>query len=48
MGSGRLEEIFGQLGIATPTDECEGMKGLIREGEEMITARATLLSGTRD
>ena len=35
----RLEEIFGQLGIATPTHECEGMKGLIREGEEMITAQ---------
>ena len=32
----RLEEIFGQVGITATSETCEGMKGLIREGEEMI------------
>jgi ferritin-like metal-binding protein YciE len=34
----RLEEIFGQLGIAVPTEHCEGMEGLLREGEQVIAA----------
>ena len=31
----RLEEIRGQIG-STMSDECEGMRGLIKEGEEVI------------
>jgi ferritin-like metal-binding protein YciE len=33
----RLEEIRGQIGSAL-TEECDGMKGLIAEGEETISA----------
>jgi ferritin-like metal-binding protein YciE len=33
----RLEEIRGQIG-STQTDTCEGMKGLIEEGEETVSA----------
>ena len=32
----RLEEIRGQVGTSA-SDECEGMRGLIREGEEILT-----------
>jgi ferritin-like metal-binding protein YciE len=32
----RLEEAFSQLGISPPSEECEGMKGLIKEGEKLI------------
>jgi ferritin-like metal-binding protein YciE len=32
----RLEEIRGQLGSMT-TDQCEGMKGLIEEGKEILS-----------
>jgi ferritin-like metal-binding protein YciE len=35
----RLEDIFGQLGTSMPTEPCEAMEGLIREGEEIIAAR---------
>jgi ferritin-like metal-binding protein YciE len=31
----RLDEIRGQLG-STASDECEGMRGLIKEGDEII------------
>jgi ferritin-like metal-binding protein YciE len=33
----RLEEIRGQIG-STSSEECEGMRGLIEEGQEVITA----------
>jgi ferritin-like metal-binding protein YciE len=33
----RLEDIRGQLGL-TSSDQCEGMKGLIQEGEKVIAA----------
>ena len=33
----RLEEIRGQIGIST-TETCDGMKGLISEGEETVQA----------
>jgi ferritin-like metal-binding protein YciE len=33
----RLEEIRGQLGVGT-ADECEGMRGLIEEGDQVIAA----------
>jgi ferritin-like metal-binding protein YciE len=42
----RLEEIFGQIGITRPTVECEGMKGLIREGDELISMQGD--SNVRD
>ncbi len=32
----RLERIFGQLGERAGGHECEGMKGLIKEGREML------------
>jgi ferritin-like metal-binding protein YciE len=34
---GRIEEIFGQLGKAQPTVTCKAMKGLIAEGDEIIS-----------
>jgi ferritin-like metal-binding protein YciE len=33
---GRLEEVFKQLGMAARGKPCEGMKGLIEEGEEVM------------
>src|SRR5947208_7818135 len=35
----RLEEIFGQAGVIRSPETCMGMQGLIREGQEMITAQ---------
>ena len=35
----RLEKIFGQLGIDPKRETCDAMKGLIAEGEEMISAK---------
>jgi ferritin-like metal-binding protein YciE len=32
----RLEKIFGQLGEPVPPDTCEGMKGLLAEGEKIM------------
>jgi ferritin-like metal-binding protein YciE len=34
----RLDEIIAGLGRAVPMEICEGMRGLIREGEEFVTA----------
>jgi ferritin-like metal-binding protein YciE len=34
----RLEEIFTQTGIVKATTRCEGMAGLIKEGEEVLSA----------
>jgi ferritin-like metal-binding protein YciE len=34
----RLDDIIGGLGGAVPTEICEGMRGLIREGEEIVDA----------
>jgi ferritin-like metal-binding protein YciE len=34
----RLEEIRGQLGLQT-SDECEGMRGLIEEGDQIVAAQ---------
>jgi ferritin-like metal-binding protein YciE len=33
---GRLEEIFGQLGTEVPDETCEGMRGLLAEGEKIM------------
>jgi len=33
----RLEEIFGQIGTSAGGETCEGMEGLIKEGEETIS-----------
>jgi len=35
----RLEEVFGQLGISASGETCEGMRGLIKEGEKTISAQ---------
>jgi ferritin-like metal-binding protein YciE len=35
----RLEQIFGELGQRPHRETCEAMKGLIREGEEMVQAK---------
>jgi ferritin-like metal-binding protein YciE len=35
----RIEQAFSQLGITPPTEECEAMKGLIKEGEKVIQAQ---------
>jgi ferritin-like metal-binding protein YciE len=35
----RLEEIFGQAGIPIEAKTCAAMQGLIREGQEVITAQ---------
>ena len=32
----RVEEALGELGVKNPTEVCQGMKGLIAEGEEML------------
>jgi ferritin-like metal-binding protein YciE len=34
----RLDEIFGQLGTQSGKETCEGMQGLIREGEKIVQA----------
>jgi ferritin-like metal-binding protein YciE len=34
----RLEEIFRGRGMSAPSEHCEGMEGLIEEGEEVVTA----------
>jgi hypothetical protein len=33
-----LEEVLGQLGIMSPTEQCEAMEGLIAEGKEIMEA----------
>jgi len=35
---GRLQEIIASVDFAVPTEECEAMKGLIAEGEKVISA----------
>lgn len=35
----RLESIFSQIGVEPRREACEAMKGLIAEGEEMISAK---------
>jgi ferritin-like metal-binding protein YciE len=35
----RLEQIFGQIGQEPTRETCEAMKGLVREGAEMIDAK---------
>jgi ferritin-like metal-binding protein YciE len=32
----RLENIFEQLGVATPNEQCKGMQGLVEEGEQIV------------
>jgi ferritin-like metal-binding protein YciE len=32
----RLDEIFGQIGKSIPSETCQAMQGLIKEGEEII------------
>jgi ferritin-like metal-binding protein YciE len=35
----RLEQIFGDVGVTSPSEFCEGMEGLIREADEIIAAK---------
>lgn len=35
----RLEEAFSQLGTTIPKDHCEGMEGLLKEGDQIIAAQ---------
>lgn len=35
----RLEEAFSQLGTTIPKDHCEGMEGLLKEGDQIIAAK---------
>jgi ferritin-like metal-binding protein YciE len=35
----RISEIFGEIGASPAGETCEGMKGLIREGEEVLAAQ---------
>jgi ferritin-like metal-binding protein YciE len=37
----RLEEIIGSVDFRVPAEECEGMKGLIAEGEKVINEDGT-------
>ena len=34
----RLERLFSDLGMPTPTEPCKAMRGLIAEGEDVLTA----------
>ncbi len=35
----RLEEVFTTVGVSPPTEHCEGMEGLLREGEKIMAAQ---------
>src|SRR5205823_2473449 len=35
----RLEQIFGELGVGSPSEYCQGMEGLLKEGEEVVAAQ---------
>jgi ferritin-like metal-binding protein YciE len=35
----RISDIFGELGVSPSGEKCEGMEGLIREGEQALTAQ---------
>ncbi|MGH7475647.1 MAG: ferritin-like domain-containing protein [Longimicrobiales bacterium] len=35
----RLEQVFEKLGLSPERDDCEAMKGLIKEGREVVKAR---------
>jgi ferritin-like metal-binding protein YciE len=34
----RLERVFSDLGMPTPTEQCKAMRGLIAEGDEVVNA----------
>jgi ferritin-like metal-binding protein YciE len=36
----RLDQIFKNLGIAAEGEKCEAMKGIVREGEELMSKKA--------
>jgi ferritin-like metal-binding protein YciE len=40
----RIDEAITTLGIATSNEECKGMKGLIEEGEEIISAEGDAMA----
>jgi ferritin-like metal-binding protein YciE len=34
----RLDQVFAQVGIASSAEQCEAMEGLLKEGEEVLSA----------
>jgi ferritin-like metal-binding protein YciE len=40
----RLQDLIPTLGTAVPTETCEGMKGLLEEGERIVTAQGDPLA----
>jgi len=37
----RVKEALGEIGVSSPTEVCQGMKGLIAEGEKLMHEEAT-------
>jgi ferritin-like metal-binding protein YciE len=35
---GRVKEALSEIGVGSPTEVCQGMRGLIAEGEEMLSS----------
>ena len=35
----RLQQIFGEVGITSPSEHCKGMEGLLKEGDEIASAQ---------
>ena len=40
----RLDEIFTTVGMTRPTEHCEAMEGLLKEGEKVLTSPETGVS----
>ena len=40
----RLDQLLPSVGITSPSETCEGMEGLLKEGEEIITMRGDPLA----
>jgi len=40
----RLEDLIPTLGFAVPSERCEGMEGLLREGEQVLSAEGDPLA----
>ncbi len=35
----RIDEIIGTMGLSVPPEHCEGMEGLLKEGEEIVSTQ---------
>ena len=40
----RLQDLIPTLGVPVPTESCEGMKGLLEEGEQIVQAQGDPLA----